>query len=292
MLFIIAVLAAVVALVVYINAKKRFNKSESTFAFIGFLVATLIALMQCWTIIPAGHAGVIDFWGSVSDNTLKPGVNLVNPMANVVKFDTRKQELKEVMNVPSKEGLSIELEISMIFRLSMEKVNEIYKTAGDYEEYVQKLITPNFRSVVRGVTTKYEAKALYTAEREKLEDEIKAKLSIVKELAEVVVLSTPLRQINLPPGLTASIEEKLKAEQESQRMEFILTREKQEAERKRIEAKGISDFQNIVAQGISDQLLKWKGIEATEKISNSPNSKIIIIGSGKDGLPVILGGNN
>ncbi|MBK7379388.1 MAG: prohibitin family protein [Ignavibacteriales bacterium] len=292
MLFIIAILAAVVALVVYFNAKKRFNKSESTFAFIGFIVAALIALMQCWTIIPAGHAGVIDFWGSVSDNTLKPGVNLVNPMANVVKFDTRKQELKEVMNVPSKEGLSIELEISMIFRLSMEEVNEIYKTAGDYEEYVQKLITPNFRSVVRGVTTKYEAKALYTAEREKLEDEIKAKLSVVKELAEVVVLSTPLRQINLPAGLTASIEEKLKAEQESQRMEFILTREKQEAERKRIEARGISDFQNIVAQGLSDQLLKWKGIEATEKIANSPNSKIIIIGSGKDGLPVILGGNN
>ncbi|MBK6913670.1 MAG: prohibitin family protein [Ignavibacteriales bacterium] len=292
MLFIIAVLAAVVALVVYFNAKKRFNKSESTFAFIGFIVAALIALMQCWTIIPAGHAGVIDFWGSVSDNTLKPGVNLVNPMANVVKFDTRKQELKEVMNVPSKEGLPIELEISMIFRLSMEEVNEIYKTAGDYEEYVQKLITPNFRSVVRGVTTKYEAKALYTAEREKLEDEIKAKLSTIKELAEVVVLSTPLRQINLPAGLTASIEEKLKAEQESQRMEFILTREKQEAERKRIEARGISDFQNIVAQGLSDQLLKWKGIEATEKIANSPNSKIIIIGSGKDGLPVILGGNN
>jgi regulator of protease activity HflC (stomatin/prohibitin superfamily) len=292
MLFIIAILAAVVALVVYFNAKKRFNKSESTFAFIGFLVAALIALMQCWTIIPAGHAGVIDFWGSVSDNTLKPGVNLVNPMANVVKFDTRKQELKEVMNVPSKEGLPIELEISMIFRLSMEEVNEIYKTAGDYEEYVQKLITPNFRSVVRGVTTKYEAKALYTAEREKLEDEIKTKLSTIKELAEVVVLSTPLRQINLPAGLTASIEEKLKAEQESQRMEFILTREKQEAERKRIEARGISDFQNIVAQGLSDQLLKWKGIEATEKIANSPNSKIIIIGSGKEGLPVILGGNN
>lgn len=292
MLFIIAFLAAVVALVVYFNARKRFNKSESTFAFVGFIVAALIALMQCWTVIPAGHAGVIDFWGSVSDNTLKPGVNLVNPMANVVKFDTRKQEIKEVMNVPSKEGLSIELEISMIFRLSMEEVNEIYKTAGDYDEYVQKLITPNFRSVVRGVTTKYEAKALYTAEREKLEDEIKAKLSLVKELAEVVVLSTPLRQINLPPGLTASIEEKLKAEQDSQRMEFILTREKQEAERKRIEAKGISDFQNIVTLGISDQLLKWKGIEATEKIANSPNSKIIIIGAGKDGLPVILGGNN
>lgn len=291
MLFIIAILAAVVAAIVYQNAKKRFNKSEATFALAGLIVAAFIALMQCWTIIPAGHAGVIDFWGYVSDNTLKPGVNLVNPMARVVKFDTRKQELKEVMTVPSKEGLSVELEISMIFRLSMEKVNEIYKSAGDYDEYLQKLIVPNFRSVVRGVTTKYEAKSLYTADRDKLESEIEEKLKLVKEISEAIVLSTPLRQIVLPAGLTASIEEKLKAEQESQRMQFILQRETQEADRKRIEAKGIADFQDIVSKGISDQLLKWKGIEATEKLANSSNSKIVVIGSGKEGLPLILGGN-
>ncbi|NWF48981.1 MAG: prohibitin family protein [Ignavibacteriaceae bacterium] len=291
MLFIIALLASVVAVFVYINAKKRFNKAESTFALIGLIIAAIIAVMQFWTIIPAGHAGVVDFLGYVAENTLKPGVNLVNPMANVIKFDTRKQEIKEVMNAPSKEGLSIELEISLIFRLSMEKVNEIYKTAGDYEEYLQKLVIPNFRSVVRGVTTKYEAKALYTAEREKLESEIKDKLSGVKEINELIVLSTPLRTINLPQGLTLAIEEKLKAEQESQRMQFILEREKQEAERKRIEAQGIADFQKIVSQGISDQLLKWKGIEATEKLAASQNSKIVVIGSGKDGLPLILGGN-
>jgi len=210
-------------------------------------------------------------------------------MANVVKFDTRKQEIKEVMNVPSKEGMSVELEISMIFQLKVDKVNLIYKTAGNYEEYLQKLVVPNFRSVVRGVTTKYEAKALYTAERDKLENEMRDKLSSVREISEISVLSTPLRQITLPRGLTASIEEKLKSEQESQRMTFVLERERQEAERKRIEAKGISDFQTIVSQGISDQLLRWKGIEATEKLANSQNSKVIVIGSGKDGLPIILG---
>lgn len=95
----------------------------------------------------------------------------------------------------------------------------------------------------------------------------------------------------MPPGLTASIEEKLKAEQESQRMQFILEKERLEAERKKIEAQGISDFQKIVSQGISEQLLKWKGIEATEKLANSPNSKIVVIGSGKEGLPIILGGD-
>jgi prohibitin 1 len=104
----------------------------------------------------------------------------------------------------------------------------------------------------------------------------------------VIVESTPLRNIDLPRKVTDAIEDKLKAEQESQRMEFILTKEKQEAERKRIEARGISDFQNIVAQGISEPLLRWKGIEATEKLASSPNAKVVIIGSGKDGLPVIL----
>jgi len=289
MLFIIAILAAVVAGFVYRNAKRRLNRQETNFALLGLVVASIIALSQCWTVIPAGHAGVIDFFGNVSPFTLKPGVNFVNPIARVVKFDTRKQELKEVMSVPSKEGLSVELEISMIFRLSTEKVNDIYNNTGDYEEYLQKLVVPNFRSVVRGVTTKYEAKSLYTADREKLETEIEEKLKSVEEIQEVFVLSTPLRQIVLPAGLTASIEEKLKAEQDSQRMEFILTREKQEAERKRIEAKGIADFQDIVSRGISEQLLKWKGIEATEKLASSPNSKVVVIGSGKDGLPIILG---
>ena len=289
MLFIISFAAAVVAFFVYKNSKKYNIKPQATFSLIGMIVALLIAFSQMFTVIPAGYAGVIDMFGNVSDNTLKPGVNLVNPIANVIKFDTRKQELKEVMNVPSKEGLSIELELSLIFRLSMDKVNEIYKTAGDYEEYLQKIVTPNFRSVVRGVTTKYEAKALYTAEREKLESEIKSKLAAVPEMKEAIVLSAPLRQITLPTGLKNAIEDKLKAEQESQRMEFILTREKQEAERKRIEAKGIADFQEIVSKGISEQLLKWKGIEATEKLANSPNSKVIVIGSGKEGLPIILG---
>jgi regulator of protease activity HflC (stomatin/prohibitin superfamily) len=289
MLFIIAILAALVAGFVYRNAKRRLNRQETNFALLGLVVAIIIALSQCWTVIPAGHAGVIDFFGNVSPFTLKPGVNFVNPIARVVKFDTRKQELKEVMSVPSKEGLSVELEISMIFRLSTEKVNDIYNNTGDYEEYLQKLVVPNFRSVVRGVTTKYEAKSLYTADREKLETEIEEKLKSVEEIQEVFVLSTPLRQIVLPAGLTASIEEKLKAEQDSQRMEFILTREKQEAERKRIEAKGIADFQDIVSRGISEQLLKWKGIEATEKLASSPNSKVVVIGSGKDGLPIILG---
>ena len=287
MLFIIAFVAAVVAFFVYRNAKKRFQKSESTFAMLGVIVALFIALLQCFTIIPAGHTGVIDFLGYVSDNTLKPGVNLVNPMANVEKMSIKTQELKETMNVPSEEGLGVELEISLLFKLNPDKANEIYKTVGP--NYVDIILVPQFRSVVRGVTARYEAKALYTASREKLAGEIVDELEKLVGPRGITIEQAPLRQITLPSRLTQSIEEKLQAEQESQRMQFVLQRESQEADRKRIEAKGIADFQEIVSKGISEQLLKWKGIEATEKLANSQNTKVVIIGSGKDGLPLILG---
>lgn len=287
MLFIIALIAAVAAFFVHKNAKKRFQKSEATFAILGFIVALFIALLQIFTIIPAGHTGVIDFLGYVSDNTLKPGVNMVNPMANVEKMSIKTQELKEMMNVPSQEGLSVELEISLLYKLDSEKANEIYKTVGP--NYVEIILTPQFRSVVRGVTARYEAKALYTASREKLAGEIVSELEKLVGPRGITVEQAALRQIKLPSRLTQSIEEKLQAEQESQRMAFILLKETQEADRKRIEAKGIADFQEIVSKGISEQLLKWKGIEATEKLANSQNSKVVIIGSGKDGLPIILG---
>lgn len=289
MLFIVAIVAAVVAYFVYRNSKKRMNKSETSFALAGMIVALVIAFSQCWTVIPAGHTGVIDFLGNVSDKTLKPGVNLVNPMAMVEKMSIKTQELKELMSVPSKEGLSVDLEISLLFKLNSEKANDIYKTVGP--NYVDIILVPQFRSVVRGVTARYEAKALYTASREKLAGEILDELEKLVGPRGITVEQAPLRQIKLPDRLTKSIEEKLQAEQESQRMAFILQKEEKEADRKRIEARGIADFQDIVSKGISDQLLQWKGIEATEKLANSSNTKVIVIGSGKNGLPLILGGN-
>ena len=289
MLFVIALIATVVAFFVYKNAKKRTNRQEANFALIGIAVAAVITISQFWTIIPAGHTGVIDFLGNVSDETLKPGVSLVNPMAKIEKMSIKTQELKELMSVPSKEGLSVNLEISLLFKLNSDMANEIYKTVGP--DYAEIILVPQFRSVVRGVTARYEAKALYTASREKLAGEILDELEKLVGPRGITVEQAPLRQIQLPARLTQSIEEKLQAEQEAQRMAFILQKEEQEADRKRIEARGIADFQDIVSVNISNMLLKWKGIEATEKLASSPNTKVIIIGSGKDGLPLILGGN-
>ncbi|MBM4172379.1 MAG: prohibitin family protein [Ignavibacteria bacterium] len=289
MLFIIALIVIAISFFAYRSTKKTGRYQEARLSMIGIAVGIIIAVLQAFTVIPAGTVGVVDFLGMVSETTLKSGVNFVNPMARVVDFSIKTQELKETMNVPSQEGQNVQLEISLLFALDPDNASKIYKTVG--ENYGDIILIPQFRSVVRGITAKYEAKALYTSSREVLALEIKNELEKLVGPRGILIEAAPLRQIVLPPGLTAAIEEKLKAEQESQRMQFVLEREKQEADRKRIEAKGIADFQDIVARGISQQLLQWKGIEATEKLANSQNAKVVIIGSGKDGLPIILGNN-
>ncbi len=289
MLFILSLLVAVMSFGLVRVLRRRPESASRAAVGIGTLIGSffaLIALLECFTVIPAGSVGVVDFFGNVSRTPLKAGVNLVNPLARIVKMSVKTQEMKEVMNVPSKEGLTVQLEVSILYHLNPEKAPDVYRTIG--EEYEPVILEPQFRSVTRGVTASYEAKALYTSERETLSIQIIKDLEKQIEERGVLVEAAPLRQVGLPPGLTQSIEQKLQAEQESQRMQFILQKERQEADRKRIEAQGISDFQKIVVQGISDQLLRWKGIEATEKLAASPNAKIVVIGAGKDGLPLIL----
>ncbi len=286
MAFLIFFTLFVFSLIVFIKSKKLYNNPFAKYSPIGVAIFGLLSLIQCFTVIPAGHVGVVDFFGVVSDNTLKSGINLVNPLARVIKFSVKTQEIKEDMDVPSKEGLTVGLEISCLFHLNPDKASLVYKTIG--ENYAQIILIPNFRSVCRGVTASYEAKALYTSEREQLAQIIKDELQKNVGPRGITIEATPLRKVVLPEGLSKAIEAKLQAEQESQRMQFILQKEEQEAQRKRIEAKGIADFQDIVTRGISEPLLRWKGIEATEKLASSPNSKIVIIGAGKDGLPIIL----
>lgn len=287
MTFLITLVIAVGAFIAYRSSLGQADRRPvGSVALLAAIAFALISVGQCFTVIPAGNIGVVDFFGTVSANTLKAGINPVNPLARVIKMSVKTQEMKEVMDVPSKEGLTVNLEVSILYHLNPDKAADVYKTVG--EDYESVILEPQFRSVTRGVTASYEAKALYTSEREHLSNLILKEVAAATEARGITVESAPLRRVGLPPGLTASIETKLQAEQESQRMQFVLMKEKQEADRKRIEAQGISDFQKIVVQGISDQLLRWKGIEATEKIATSANAKVIIIGAGKDGLPLIL----
>jgi prohibitin 1 len=238
--------------------------------------------------VPAGNVGVKDFFGQVSASTLSPGVNVVVPLTTVVKMSIQTQEIKEVAEVPSQEGLILSLETSLLFQLDPAKAVDIYRTVG--ADYVGTIVEPQFRSAIREITASYEAKALYSAEREKIAGEIFTLFRRIAGERGIIVQQVLLRKIGLPPVVANAIQEKLRREQEAEQMKFVLQKEQQEAERKRIEAQGVADFQRIVAQGISPQLLEWKGIEATEKLAASANTKIVVIGNSKTGLPLILGG--
>jgi prohibitin 1 len=294
LLFILTLIISIGALFAWLSARRKvavernlFYRTPARVAAAASVLFGFAALAQTFTVIPAGHVGVVNFFGIVKPQTLPAGINFVNPLAAVIRFSIQTRELKENMQVLSREGLTIGLEISALYRLNPDSAARVYQTisGGDFENIV---LIPQFRSISRSVTASFQASALYSSEREQLSLNIQKELSAMVSPRGVIVETTPLRNVALPTQLTEAIETKQRADQESQRMEFILTKEKQEADRKRIEAQGIADFQKIVATGLSDQLLQWKGIEATEKLATSQNSKVVIIGSGKGGLPVIL----
>jgi regulator of protease activity HflC (stomatin/prohibitin superfamily) len=221
----------------------------------------------------------------VSDRALPPGINFLVPGMRVIKFSVQTREVKETAAVPTSEGLIVSLDVSLLFRLRPDEAARIYKTVGRHFEAV--VIDPQLRSVIRDVTAEYEAKFLYSASREVVAQNMLKHIERLLAPRGLEAEQVLLRAVQLPALLTTAIEEKLQSEQQAQRMRFVLDRERQEAERKRIEAQGIADFQNIVARGISDQLLKWKAIEVAHELSKSPNAKIIVLGD-KSGLPIIL----
>src|SRR5262249_41560194 len=227
-----------------------------------FVLIFFFAFFNPLVVIPAGNVGVLDFFGSVSSRVLPSGVHVVVPMTRVIRMSVQTQEIKEVAEVPSQEGLNMDLEASLLYRLDPEKADDLYKTVG--RNYVEIVVEPQIRSAIREITASYDAKALYSSERDKIAREIYEYFNRLTSQRGVVAEAVLLRKVGLPPVVANAIQEKLRREQEAEQMKFVLQKEQQEAERKRVEAQGIADFQRIVAAGISPQLLEWKGIEATE----------------------------
>ncbi len=240
------------------------------------------------TTIDTGHVGVLTLFGKVTREQIPEGIHIINPLKAVTKFSIRTQESKETAEVPSSEGLLIHLEASLLYRLEPTQATDVYQNVG--RNYVDVVVSPNFRSVMRTVTAAHTASALYSEARESVAQQMLAEMRKIMQPRGVTIENVLLRDIKLPQTLKSSIEAKQQADQDAQRMNFVLQKERQEAERKRIEAQGISDFQRIVTVGISQQLLEWKGIEATLEIAKSPNAKVVVIGNPKNGLPVIFSG--
>jgi len=237
--------------------------------------------------VESGHVGVLTLFGRVTGEVLPEGIHLINPFKTNNEMSIRTQEIKESASVPSAEGLVMNLDTSLIFHVDPDKASDVFQKIGP--DYLNVLIEPNLRAAIREATASHSANALYTGERETVARQIHDQLVSLLSPRGFMVESILLRDIQLPATLKTSIEDKQQAEEEALAMNFRLQKETQEAQRKRIEAQGIRDFQQIVAQGISPQLLEWKGIEATENLAKSPNSKVVVIGNSKNGLPLILG---
>ncbi len=256
-------------------------KARTWLRILGGIVILGGVVFSTFRVVPGGDVGVQILFGKIDDRVLSEGLSVINPLKQVRLMSARTQEMFEHADVPSKEGLSVGLEVSALYHLEASLAPAVFRTLGD--NYARVYILP----VIRGATVNHEAKDLYTSGREVIAQEIQSELH--KMLAErgIILEKVLLRKIVLPKMVEEAINTKLAAEQEAERMRFVLLKERQEAERKRVEASGIADFQRIVSQGISEPLLKWKAIEVAHELSKSPNAKVIILGD-KSGLPIIL----
>jgi regulator of protease activity HflC (stomatin/prohibitin superfamily) len=261
------------------------RKVRAALPVVGAAVVVLGILLASFRIVPGGNVGVQVLFGRIVDIPLTEGLNLINPFKDVRFMSVRTLELFEHADVPSKEGLTVGLEVSVLYHLDSKTAPAVYRTLGD--GYAKVYILPQLRSVIRGATVNHEAKDLYTSGREVIAQQIQDELSKTLTQRGIVLEKVLLRKIVLPKMVEDAINSKLAAEQDAERMRFVLQKERQEAERKRVEATGIADFQKTVMQGISDQLLKWKAIEVAHELSKSPNTKIVVLGD-KSGLPIIL----
>jgi prohibitin 1 len=254
-------------------------------ALVLFAVLALVAANSV-ACVHTGHVGVVTVFGRVTGRTMGEGIHLVNPVARVHELNIKTQEVKERASVPSREGLIMGLEASVLYHLDPSRAAEVLQKVGT--TYSDVLLVPNLRSAMRAVTASNMASALYSDARDAIARQILTDLQNQVQPRGIAVENVLLRDLQLPETLKQAIEAKQQAQQEAQRMEFVLQRERQEAERKRVEAAGIKDFQDIVTQGISDKLLEWKGIEATMELARSGNAKVVVIGNSRNGLPLIF----
>jgi len=249
---------------------------------VGTLVALGVAgviglggLLRSCTIVPAGNVTVLDTFGSVRAEELSPGLNWpVNPLSSRVRMETRTQEIKESLKVPTKEGLMAGLDVSILYKIDPIKADEIYKTLG--VNYATVVVVPTLRNVARDVVANYGSEDLYTTNRTKVASDITSQLREAYQQRGILLENVLLRDVALPAEVTAAIERKIGAKQAAEQMEYVLQKETQESERKRVEAKGIADAQNIIAKSLTTEYLQWKYISGLEDLAGSENTTFVI----------------
>jgi len=253
-----------------------------------FCLLVTLWMIGCTT-VRQGEVGVKRRFGQLDPVVRRPGIHSYNPFTTtIIRVPVRTINLPLALeNIPSKEGLNISAEMAVLYRIVPELAPQVLTTIG--EKYESVVIVSVFRSAAADVCARFFAKDMYTGQREEIEKDIAAEMHKVLEPRGIVVESVLMKSIQLPKGLAQSIEQKLEAEQQAQQMEFVLQKEHKEADRKVIEAQGISDSQKIISAGLNKQLIEYKTIEAFKQLAASPNAKIIIT-DGK--TPMLISPNN
>ncbi|OIN60148.1 prohibitin family protein [Arsenicibacter rosenii] len=264
----------------------------------GIVLIVLGMLTSSLRQIDAGHVGIVSLFGQISDRTLDPGLNFVNPLASVTDMDVKTQNYTmsgvndegqksgdDAIRVLAADGLEVVIDLTVLYRLLPSEAPRLMRQIG--EDYTDKIVRPITRTRIRDNAVYYDAVALYSTRRDEFQGRIFKAIEKDFKSRGLLLEQLLVRNINLPASVKQTIESKINAEQEAQKMQFVLQKERQEAERKRVEAQGIADYQRIMATGLTDKQLQYEQIKAQRELAASPNSKIVIMG-GRGNVPLIL----
>jgi regulator of protease activity HflC (stomatin/prohibitin superfamily) len=280
------------------NPNLVFSKYSKTLKVVGAVFAILGLTSSAVVQVDAGEVGVQSVFGKVQPTTLNSGLNFVNPLAKVVVFDAKTQNYTmssvhdegdkagdDAIRVLTKDGLEVVVDLTVLYRILPSEAPRVLREIG--EDYKDKVVRPITRTMIRDNAVYYDAVGLYSLKRNEFQQRIYTDIEKNFKKRGLVLEQLLIRNINLPTSVKQTIESKINAEQDAQKMQFVLQKEKQEAERKRVEAQGIADYQKILSTGLSDKQLQYESIIAQKELAKSPNAKVIIMG-GKN-TPIILG---
>ena len=265
------------------------KKYTPIFVIVGIVFLVILFWGRITKTIPAGHGGVLFrlFGGGVDvTRTYEEGFHFIAPWNTMYVYETRQQEISEEMSALSSNGLEIKIEFSAWYQPKWDELGELHGRIGT--NYLTRIVVPAMRSAARSVVGRYTPEQIYSTKRDAIQEEIFVETKKLLDEQYVQLNQVLIRSVTLPPTIKSAIESKLKQEQEALEYEFKLEKAAQEAERQRVEAEGKAKANSIVSASINDKILRDKGIEATLKLAESPNSKVVIIG-GNDGMPIILG---
>ena len=297
---IVLIILGIILVVAGITLKDNANplsKFSGTIRIVGFLVIALGVFSSMFKQIDAGKVGVKSLYGNVQPDVLESGLHMVNPLLDITIFDTQTQnytmsaihgegaqEGDDAIRVLSNDGLEVIIDLTVLYRVLPGDAPKILKGIG--ENYTDKIVRPITRTRIRDNAVYYDAVALYSTKRNEFQQRIFKSIEDDFKKRGLVLEQLLIRNINLPTSVKASIESKINAEQDAQKMQFVLQKEKQEAERKRVEAQGIADYQRIISTNLTDKQLQYEQIKAQKELAASPNTKIIFMG--KNNGSVIL----